>query len=99
MVRTAFAAENPDAVAKFLEEYEASAKFVNENVEEAAKLVGKYEIAAEAIALKAIPKCNITFIKGEEMKSVLSAYLKTLYDENATSIGGAMPSDSFYYVK
>ncbi len=99
VVRTAFAAENPDAVAKFLEEYEASAKFVNENVEEAAKLVGKYEIAAEAIALKAIPKCNITFIKGEEMKSVLSAYLKTLYDENATSIGGAMPSDSFYYVK
>lgn len=99
VVRKAFAEANPDAVAKFLEEYEASAIFVNENVSEAAKLVGKYNIAAEAIALKAIPKCNITFIKGAEMKSVLEAYLKTLFDANASSIGGAMPADDFYYVE
>ena len=51
------------------------------------------------VRLKAIPKCNITFIKGEEMKNTLSAYLKTLFDANAASVGGSMPADEFYYVE
>ncbi len=99
VVRKAFAEANPEAIKTFLKEYEASTKFANENVAEAAKLVGEYNIAAEAVALKAIPKCNITFIKGEEMKTVLSAYLKTLFDANGASVGGKMPSDDFYYAE
>lgn len=99
VVRTAFAEANPEAVTKFLEEYEQSAKFVNENIEEAAKLVSKYKIASEDIAINSIPKCNITFIKGDSMKNILGTYLKTLFDENPASIGGALPSDSFYYVE
>ncbi len=99
VVRKAFAEANPEAVKTFLKEYEASTKFANENLAEAAKLVGEYKIAAEAVALKAIPKCNITFIKGEEMKNTLSAYLKTLFDANAASVGGSMPADEFYYVE
>lgn len=99
VVRKEFAEANPDAIKTFLAEYEASTIFANENVAEAAKLVGEYNIAAEAIALKAIPKCNITFIKDAEMKTVLSAYLKTLYDANAASVGGKMPADDFYYAE
>lgn len=99
VARTEFIKENPKAIAKFLEEYEASVKFATENVEETAKLTAEYGIAEEAIALKAIPKCNITFIKGEEMKNTLSAYLKTLFDAKPASIGGAMPTDDFYYVE
>ena len=99
VVRKEFAEKNPEAVAKFLEEYEASAKFATENTELTAKLTAQYGIAEEAVALKAIPKCNITFIKGEEMKNLLSAYLQTLFDANPTSIGGSMPTDNFYYVE
>lgn len=99
VVRKDFAEKNSDAVAKFLKEYETSAKFASENVEETAKLAAKFGIAEEAVALGAIPKCNITFIKGEEMKKVLSAYLKTLYDANASAVGGAIPKDNFYYVE
>jgi NitT/TauT family transport system substrate-binding protein len=99
VVRTAFAQANPEAVVKFLEEYEQSTKFVNENLKDGAKLVAKYKIASEAIAIVSIPKCNITFIKGDAMKTVLSAYLKTLFDENPASIGGVLPADSFYYVE
>ena len=98
VVRTDCAKENPEVVARFLAEYERSARFANNNLEDTAKLVAEYGIAAEAIALKAIPKCNITFIKGNEMKSVLSAYLKTLYDANPASVGGSLPADGFYYV-
>ena len=99
VARTEFIKNNPDAVSKFLEEYEASANFAVENIEEAAKLTAKYGIAEEAVALNAIPKCNITFIKGLEMKNTLSAYLGTLFDAKPASIGGAMPTDDFYYVE
>jgi len=97
VVRKAFAEAHPELVSAFLTEYEASTKYANENVAETAKLVAKYNIAAEAVALAAIPYCNISCIKGTEMKTALSAYLKTLYDENPSSVGGKMPSDSFYY--
>ena len=72
---------------------------MNENVTEAAKLVAEYKIAEEAVAVAAIPSCNITYIDGNEMKTALSAYLETLFNANATSVGGKMPSDSFYYAE
>lgn len=99
VARTEFVKNNPEAVKSFLAEYEASTKFANENVAEAAKLVEKYNITKEAIALKAIPECNITCITGAEMKTALSAYLKTLFDENPAAVAGKMPADSFYYVE
>ncbi len=99
VARAEFVQNNPEAISKFLEEYENSADFAIKNIEEAAKLTAKYGISEEAVALKSIPKCNITFIKGAEMKKTLSAYLKTLFDANASSVGGSMPTDSFYYVE
>ena len=55
-------------------------------------------IAKEPIALKAIPKCNITYIDGADMKQAMSGYLEVLYEQNPESIGGALPGDDFYYV-
>ena len=97
MVRSKFAEEYPNAVATFLGEYAASTKFVNENVEEAAKLVEKFDIVKAAVAQKAIPKCNIVCITGADMKTIASGYLQTLFEANATAIGDAMPGDDFYY--
>lgn len=90
---------NAEAVEKFLEEYEASVKYVTENVDEAAQLVEEFDIFKAAVAKKAIPYCNITFIKGNEMKVKVSNYLKVLYDENPAAVGGSMPADEFYVVK
>ena len=69
-----------------------------EDVEGAAALVGQYDIVPEAVAQKALPECNITFIAGDEMQGKLSAYLQTLFDQNPKSIGGELPGDDFYYV-
>ena len=63
----------------------------------AAALVGEYDIVPAAVAEKALPECNITFIAGDEMKAKLSAYLQTLLDQNPQSIGGELPGDDFYY--
>lgn len=98
-VRAEFAEAHPDLVANFLSEYKASTEFVNANVDEASLLVEKFDIVKAAVAKKAIPYCNIVFISGEEMKSPVEGYLKTVFDQNPTAVGGALPDESFYYSK
>lgn len=97
VVRSAFAAENPAAVNAFLDSYQESVSFVNANVADAAALIGNYEIVAAAVAEKALPYCNITFIEGTEMKEKLSGYLNVLFEQNPKAVGGALPGDDFYY--
>lgn len=97
VARKSFVEENKAAFEKFLEEYEASAAYVNANVEAAAVSLEHFGIFKEAIAKKAIPYCNVTFVAGEEMKTLASSYLQVLFDQNAGSVGGAMPEDDFYY--
>lgn len=97
VARKAFIEENEAAFAKFLEEYQASAAYANENVEETATQLEHFDIFKAAIAKKAIPYCNVTFISGTEMKTKASAYLKVLFDQKAGAVGGALPGDDFYY--
>ncbi len=100
VARTDYIRENPQAVEAFLAAYEQSLNYMmaEENREAAAALVAQYGITAnDKIAAKAIPSCNLTFITGSEMKSVLHAFYQVMYQANPASIGGTMPDDSFYY--
>ena len=97
VVRRQFAQENPEAVEAFLKSYAESVEYVNANVEEAAQLVGKYEIVPAAVAQKAIPACNIVCITGADMQQKLSGYLNVLFEQNPKAVGGALPADDFYY--
>ena len=97
IVRKDFAEEHPQAIADFLEEYQASTEYVNENIAEAAQLVEKFDIVQAAIAEKAIPYCNITYIAGTDMKEPMDGYLQVLFEQNADSVGGTLPGDDFYY--
>lgn len=99
VVRTAFLEAHPEAVANFLSAYEASVNDVNTNTEEAAELIVKHGIFAQApVAKKAIPKCNIHFVAGEDMKTAMNTYLTILSGINASAIGGKVPDDAFYYL-
>ena len=92
--------EHPEAVDIFLKEHQDSAQFVNDNVEEAAGMIVERGIVEKApIAVKAIPACHITCIKGAEMKEALSDYLKILFEQDPEFIGGLMPEDDFYEVR
>ncbi|MBR0138440.1 MAG: ABC transporter substrate-binding protein [Erysipelotrichaceae bacterium] len=98
IVRTEILEKYPDQIAKFLEEYEASINWVKENPADASVLIEQLGIVAKAaIAQKALPYCNIAFISGAELKTVLSGYLQTLFDANPKTVGGKMPSEDFYY--
>ena len=97
VARTEFVEEHPEAISNFLDHYQQSVEYVNANVEDAAQLVGQYEIVTAEVAQKAIPECNIVFIEGAEMKEKLSGYLSVLFEQNAQSVGGALPDDAFYF--
>ena len=92
-----FVENHPEAVEEFLSNYEASVTFINNDIEAGAQLIGSYEIVDSAIALKALPYCNITFLRGEELKTKLSGYLSVLFEQNPASVGGALPTNDFYY--
>lgn len=98
VAKASYIKENPEAVAKFLEEYEKSIEFAKTNIDEAAKHCATYKItASEAIAKKAIPTCNLCYVTGKDMKTNVNGYLNVLFTADSTSIGGAMPNDEFYY--
>lgn len=100
VVRNGFLEEHREAAARFMEEHEASAAFANEHVEEAAELVAAAGIIEKApVAVKAMPACNITYIDGEDMKTALSGYLQVLFEQDASSVGGGLPGDDFYYIQ
>ena len=97
IVSRAFAEEHPQAVETFLEEYRASVDFVNANPEDASVMIETAGIVPKAaVALKALPNCNICLITGEEMKTAVRQMLEVLYNANAKSVGGALPDEEFY---
>ena len=97
VARKEFIEQYPDAVEQFLADYEKSVTFVNEKTDEAAALIGAADIVPEAVAKKALPYCNITLIKGDEMQEKLGGYLEVLYSQNTAAVGGACPDEAFYY--
>lgn len=99
VVRTEFAREHPGAVKLFLEDYQDSVDYVNQNPAGAAELVAKYEITPNAkIAEAAIPKCALVCITGaDEIQAAIQGYYEVLWEANPQSIGGGIPDDAFYY--
>ena len=61
------------------------------------RLIEKFDIVKADVAEKALPYCNITYIAGADMVEPMDGYLQVLFDQNAESVGGALPGDDFYY--
>lgn len=97
VARKSFIETNSGAFEHFLAEYESSTSYANSNVEETATLLEEFDVFKAAVAKKAIPYCNVTFMQGEEMVSNVIAYLTVLYDENPASIGGKLPEEGMFY--
>lgn len=99
IARKEFVDANPEAVAKFLKEYEESANYAVTNVAETAALSEKYGIMAKNVAEKALPGCNIVYIDGEKLQNYVSAYFEVLFNANPKSVGGQLPDEKLYYKK
>lgn len=98
VVKSDFLEKNKSAFDTFMKEYTASAAYANENIDDTAALVEKYNIFKAAPMKKAIPYCNITLIQGDDMKQKVSGYLTALFNQDPNSVGGKLPDDNFYYL-
>jgi len=97
VARKDFAENNPEKVELFLKDFASSVEFVNSDTDSSSKLIEKYDITKAPIAKIAIPYCNICAITGNDMKKAASGYLETLFELKPASVGGALPTDDFYY--
>ena len=100
IVRREFAEKYPEQLQEFLDEYRASVEFVNTNVDAAAEIIANLGIIPKAaLAKAAIPRCNIVFVDGEEMKNSLTGFFTVLYNADPSAIGGKVPDEGLYYQK
>lgn len=98
VARKDFVEQNAEAVQTFLQIYQDSITFANEQTEEVSVMIEALDIVKAPVAKAALPECNLTYLDGDDMKQKLSTYLNILYQQNPKSVGGAMPKDDFYYV-
>lgn len=100
VARTQYIEENPEGVEAFLNAYEQSIAYMSnpDNITDAAELVAQFGITPNAkVAEMAIPQCNLTYVTGKEMHTMLEDYYSILFQTAPDSIGGGLPYDSFYY--
>ena len=99
IVRTEFAQQHKAELDAFLDAYKQSTETAVKDVEKTAQLTGEYDIMDASVAEKAIPKCNIVYMDGTQMKESTEAFLKVLFEAQPKSVGGKLPDDGFYYQK
>ncbi len=98
VVQKAFVEAHPEAFEQFLEDYETSVAFVNDNREEAGVLIESFGILPAAkVAENAIEASNIVFLRAAEARPALDAFYQVLYDFNPKAIGGKLADEGFYY--
>ena len=82
-----------------MDEYQASVDYVSANTDEAAALIGGYDIVPEPVAKKALPYCNITLLRNNDMANAVNGYWNVLFEADPTSVGGEIPDDrAFVYM-
>ena len=68
------------------------------NLDAAAQMIVNQGIFTSApVAKKALPKCNVRYMDGADMKTAMNTYLEVLKSVNPKAIGGSLPGDDFYY--
>ena len=92
IVSSKFASEHESLIEAFLTEYQASINWMKDpaNIDAAAQYAVDAGIFPKLpVAKQAIPRCNLTFLSGGEMKTTVNAFL--------TALGLPIPADPAYY--
>lgn len=99
VARADYIEQNPEIIKEFMNFYEASVNFVNnENNAGAVFLAKNGYFDTPQLAADTIPNCNIVFITGEEMKKTATENFTVLFEANPASVGGEIPADALYYL-
>ncbi|WP_313153829.1 ABC transporter substrate-binding protein [Lacrimispora sp.] len=98
VVRRDLIEKQPEVLKNFLTDYESSCKAVHSDLEKTSELCETFGVLKKPIAMKAIPESHQVYIVGQEMKDGLEPFFEVLFKANPKSVGGALPSEDFYYL-
>lgn len=98
VMTTKFIDDSPDAAQALMDDFRASAEKLHSDPDATAAMAGEYEIMPAPMAKASIPGTHQVFITGEEAANGLTPFLQMLFDANPESVGGAVPSEDFYYI-
>ena len=97
IARKEFIDAHPVAVDNFLKAYKESVNTLNSDPEKAAAAVVAAGIAAnENLVKNALPRCNVTYLVGDEMKNALNEFWGALYAQVPSSVSGTLPDESIF---
>lgn len=98
VVRSDFAAKNPESLRAFLDEYRKSIEWTVANSDGAGTLAEKTGLGLkELIAAKSIPASNFVFLNAELARPEIERLLKVFLEYAPASIGGKLPDEGFYF--
>ena len=98
MAKKSVIQSNRKMVEQLISGYEASTRWVNKNTDSAARLIVKYNILPNYdVALNAIPRSNLKFIRAKGIRMQIEEYLNVFYKMNPDIIGGKIPDEDFIY--
>lgn len=98
IARRSFVNEHKNAIKQFMDNYGKAVELVNTASDEACQMIVDAGILPAApIAKAAIPRCNIVFITGDEMKASASALYEVFFAAEPKSVGGKLPAEDLYY--
>jgi NitT/TauT family transport system substrate-binding protein len=96
-VRQQFAHDHPRAFAEFLNAYEGSIRWVQDNPSLAATLVEEHDLGMPAVVAEhAVPRANLTFLRALDARPMIERFLRVLYEYEPRSVGGSLPDADFY---
>jgi NitT/TauT family transport system substrate-binding protein len=92
-----FAKAEPGIIRAILYAYQSSIEWVGAHPAEAGVLVEKHDLGLRAAVVReAIPQSNYVFIPAREARESLETLFRAFLEFAPSSIGGALPPDSFY---
>lgn len=98
IARRSFVKAHDALIRKLIKDYKAAADIIATGSDEAAQMIVDAGILPKLpIAKSAIPRCNIVFITGREMKKALTEMYDVLLSADPKSIGGKVPGSDIYY--
>jgi len=87
----------PEFVDRFLYEVAQSAAWVNDNPSTAGVWAEELQTGMTArVVENALPRANIRFVSAREARTAIEAYLRVLRDFSPETVGGRLPSETFY---
>lgn len=98
--RKDFINDHPDWIRKICDAWCRSIDRVNLHPEQAAGLIVSHKILPDtAIAISAIPGCNLRFRYASELRPEISQYLEVFFNFNPDATGGKLPDEKFIFKK